>query len=101
MTPKKQPTTNDGTTSKDKSTATAGSITPSSSLDLNPIVEEIVYTPSQEATGDIHPPSTYEAQLLQMFADMREEMVKQQTLFDCEREQAAHDRENEDMNGRS
>jgi len=43
-----------------------------------------VYAPSQGATGDIHPPSTYEVQLLQMFADIREEMEKQQALFDCE-----------------
>ena len=35
----------------------------------------------------------YEAQL-QMFADMRKEMVKQQALFDRERKQAAYDQEN-------
>jgi len=29
-----------------------------------------------------------------MFADMKEEMAKQQALFDHEREQAAHDQEN-------
>jgi len=28
-----------------------------------------------------------------MFADMREEMAKQQAMFDCESEQAAHYRE--------
>jgi len=29
-----------------------------------------------------------------MFADMREEMAKQQAMFDCEPDQATHDREN-------
>jgi len=29
-----------------------------------------------------------------MFADMKEEMAKQQTLFEREQEQATHDREN-------
>ena len=57
-------------------------------------MEETISAPSQGATGDIHPSSTYKSQLLQMFADMKEEMTKQQTLFDREREQAAHDREN-------
>jgi len=58
-----------------------------SSLNLSPIVEEIVSAPSQGTSEDIHPPSTYEAQLPQIFADMREEMAKQQALFDRERSQ--------------
>jgi len=29
-----------------------------------------------------------------MFIDMTEKIEKQQALFDCEREQAAHEREN-------
>ena len=35
----------------------------------------------------------YASQLLQMFVDIKEEMMKQQAL-DCERVQAVHDREN-------
>jgi len=57
-------------------------------------MEGATSAPSQEAVGDIHPSSMYEGQLLQMFADMREEMVKQQVLFDCKYEQAIHDRMN-------
>jgi len=75
MAPKKKPTTGKGTTSKEKSIATAGDIIPPSGL--SPIVEDIVFVPSQGKIGDIHPPSTYEAQLLQMFADMKEELAKQ------------------------
>jgi len=56
-------------------------------------VEEAISASSQGAAGDIHPPSTYEVQLLQMFADM-EEMAKQQAFFDCERERLEEDREN-------
>jgi len=84
MTPKK-PTTGEGTTSKGKSDATVGGIVLPSSLNLSPIVEDIVSAPSQEAAGDIHPPTTYE-DLLQMFADMKEKMVKQQALFVRERD---------------
>jgi len=92
MAPKKQPTTDEGTTSEGKSIATAGGIIPPSNFNLSPIAEETVSAPSQGVAGDIHSLSTYEVQL-QMFADMRKEMSKQQALFD-EREQAAHDREN-------
>jgi len=91
MAPKKQSTTGEGTTSKGKSVATAGNIIPPESI--GPIIEDIISALSQVTTGDIHPPSIYEAQLLQMFADMKEELTKQQALFDCEWEQAEHDRE--------
>ena len=43
---KKQPTTSEETTSKDKTIATAGGIVPPSSLNLSLIVEEILYEPS-------------------------------------------------------
>jgi len=57
-------------------------------------MEKIVSTPSQGAAGGIHSPSTYKSQLFQMFTDMKEKMEKHQALFDREREQAMHDREN-------
>ena len=94
MTLKKQPTTDKGTTSKGKYIAIVEGIIRPSNLNFNPIVERTVYAPSQGVAGDVHPPSTYGAQLLQMFAGIREEMAKQQALFDHERKQAAHDREN-------
>ena len=47
------------------------------------------------AIGDAHPPSTYEGQHLQMIDDMKEEMAKQQALFNyklaLDRENAAHE----------
>jgi len=61
MTLKKQPTTIEKITSKGKSIIIVGGIIPPSSRDLSSIVEEIVSAPSQGATGDIHPPSIYEA----------------------------------------
>jgi len=84
--PDKELTTGEGTTSKDKSI--------SSSLNLSPIEEKTISTPSQGVAGDIHPLLTSESQLLQMFTDMKGEMVKQQALFDREPEQATYDREN-------
>ena len=54
-------------------------------------MEDTVFTPSQGAAGDIHPPSIYEIQLLQMFVYMKDEITKQQILFDHEREQATRD----------
>jgi len=92
MTLKKHSTVGDGATSKDKCIAIAGGINPLSSLNLSSIVEETAFAPLQGVTGDIYPPSSYEGQLLQIFADMKEEMTKQQALFD--RKQAAHDQEN-------
>ena len=62
-------------------------------------MEDNISAPSQGAIGDIHQPSTYKAQLLQMFTDMREEIAKQQALFDRKHEQAAHDRENATCEG--
>ena len=76
-----------------KSVAAMGGIVSLSGVNLSPIMEETVSSTSQGVAGDIHSPSTYEAQLFQMFADM-EEMVEQQTLFDRERERLKHDREN-------
>ena len=76
MTPKKQPTTDERTTFKGKSIATTGGILSPSGLNFNPIMEYTVFIPSQEAAADIHLPFAYEAQLLQMFADMREKIVK-------------------------
>jgi len=47
-------------------------------------MEKMVSAPSQGAAGDIYPPSTCEAQLLQMFPDIKEKMAKQQAMFDRE-----------------
>ena len=93
MTPKKQLTTGNGTTAKSKSIATARGIISPSVLNLSSVMEEFVFIPSQWAAGDTHLPSTYEGQLLQIFTDMKEEMAKQQSLFDREREQASLDLE--------
>ena len=38
-------------------------------------------------------PSQYEDQILQMLTDMKEQMKEQQAQSDCDREQAAVDRE--------
>ena len=64
MAPKKQSTTGEGTISKGKSVATAEDIVSANGRNLNPIVEDIVSEPSQGVAEDIHPPLTYEAQLL-------------------------------------
>ena len=69
--------------SKGRSVATVGDIIPPESL--GPIIED-----TRAFAGgirDIHLPSVYETQLLQMFADMKEELVKQQDLFDREQKQ--------------
>ena len=84
MSQKKQLATDEGTTSEDKSIATA--VISPNNLNLSPIMKEMVYVPSQGAAGDIHPLPTYEAQRLQMFTDMKEEIAKQQTLLDRKRE---------------
>ena len=89
MTLKKQPTTSEGTTSKNKSVVTVGDIIPPSGL--SPITEDTISTLSHGDIRDIHLPSVYETQLLQMFADMKE-LAKQQALFDREREQDEQDR---------
>jgi len=39
-------------------------------------MEEMTSAPSERVTGDIHLLSTYETQLLQMFADTKKEMAK-------------------------
>jgi len=87
---KKQSTMGEGTITKGKSASTAGDIIPPSGS--SHMAEDVVSTPSHEATNDIHPSSTYEAQL-QMFAEM-EESAKQQVMFDHERGQAEQDWEN-------
>ena len=89
---RKQQTTGEGTTSKGKPVAVVGNIILLSSL--CPIVKYDVSAPSQGATGDIHLPSTYKTRLLQMVAHVKEELAKQQALFDHERGRAEPDREN-------
>ena len=74
MDTKKQSTTREGTTARVKYVANARDIIPPSGL--SPIVKVIVFAPSQGATGDIHQPSTYKAQLLQIFDGMTEELAK-------------------------
>ena len=64
-----------------------------SGFNLSPVVKVCLHTFTGTAR-DTHPPSTYEDQLIQMFADMKEEMAKQHALFDRESEQATLDREN-------
>ena len=89
---KKQLIIGEKTTSKGKSVATTWDIIiPLSGL--SPITEDTISMPSQGGTGDIHLPSIYEAQLLQVFVDMKDELAKQQVLFDREGEQAKQDRE--------
>jgi len=93
MAPKKQPTTSEGIIAKEKFIATAGDNVSPSGLNLSPIMKETVFAPLQGAAEDIHPSSTYEAQL-QMFDALKEEMAKQRALFNHEREQSEQDREN-------
>ena len=44
-------------------------------------MEEIIPASLYEAAGDIHPPSTCEAKVLQMFIDMKEDNLL--IVFDC------------------
>ena len=55
-----------------------------------PIIEDTVSSPRQGVTGEIHTPFIYKNQL-QMFTDMKDELAKQQALFDRERERAEYD----------
>jgi len=89
MAPKKQSTTSEGTISKGKFVAAAGDTIPPGSI--GPIIEDVISVPTQGAAEDIHPSSVYESQLLQMFPDMKEEVAKQQALFDREQEQVEQD----------
>ena len=68
---KKHPTTGEWTTFKGKFVGTAEFIFSLSGLNLRPIMRDTVFAPSQGAARDTHSPSTYEAQLFQMFADIR------------------------------
>ena len=72
MAPKKQLISDKRTTTKDKYIGHH----PPNSLNLSLIMKETVSAPSRGAARDIHPPSQYDTKLLQMFADMRKEMLK-------------------------
>jgi len=80
MAPKKKPTTGEGTTPRANPFSPLGASFPQA-FSTSAHRGRYYLRTFTGASEDIHPPLTYEDQLLQMFTDMREEMVKQQVLF--------------------